>query len=195
MSRNEAMQQVLAWKSKKLKIVIVDAVLDIPHYRHADYFLACANLGDKLIVRIPSDKLIALKKDARGPIVHWEERAKHAAHYPYIDLIIDKSDFDGGWLADYHPDVIVRSVSSGTELIDEANKLMPIYQKLGIELIVMDQFANRINTNTLIKESMGYANDKFGTDKFSGSIIKKEIGKRAIEDYLKSNEISLPLDK
>jgi len=46
-----AVSRVRSWKSRGFRVVIVDAVLDIPHYRHADYFLACANLGDKNTLR------------------------------------------------------------------------------------------------------------------------------------------------
>jgi glycerol-3-phosphate cytidylyltransferase-like family protein len=121
----DAIGQISRWRFDGFKIVAVDAVLDIPHYRHADYFLACANLGDKLVVRIPSDELVSRKKDPCGPIVPWKERARHAAHYPYIDLISDKLDFSADWLRAYHPDVVVRSITSGQELIDEAENLIP----------------------------------------------------------------------
>jgi len=181
-----AVSRVRSWKSRGFRVVIVDAVLDIPHYRHADYFLACANLGDKLLVRIPSDELISLKKDPRGPIISWDERAKHAAHYPYIDLIVSKSDFSGDWLNVYRPDVIVRSITNGTELIEEYNNLALKYDQLGIELVVMDQYARRIPSQDLVKQGKLYSTNKFSEDKFSGTIIKKRIESRLIEDYLKS---------
>lgn len=185
-SNKVAASRVRLWKSRKFRVVIVDAVLDIPHYRHADYFLACANLGDKLLVRIPSDKLISLKKDPRGPIISWRERAKHAAHYPYIDLITNKSNFSENWLNVYHPNIIVRSTTNGTELIEEYNNLAPKYDQLGIKLVIMNQYARQIPSGNLIEQSKLYSTNKFSKDKFSGTIIKKKIESRLIENYLKS---------
>lgn len=185
-SNKVAVSRVRSWKSRGFRVVIVDAVLDIPHYRHADYFLACANLGDKLLVRIPSNKLISLKKDPHGPIISWSERAKHAAHYPYIDLITSKSDFGGNWLNVYLPDIIVRSITNGKELIEEYNNLAPKYDQLGIELVIMDQYAQQVPSKDLVKQSKLYSANKFSKDKFSGTIIKKKIESRLIKSYLKS---------
>lgn len=39
----KALQIIQGWHADGLHIVVADAVLDIPHYRHPDYFLTCAN--------------------------------------------------------------------------------------------------------------------------------------------------------
>ncbi len=88
----KALQVAMDWREKGSQIVVADAVLDIPHYRHPDYFLVCANFGDKLLVRLATDELVAKAKNPEGTVVPWLERARHAAHYPYIDLIIPKKE-------------------------------------------------------------------------------------------------------
>lgn len=150
-----ALEIIKRWKKEGKRIVFVDAVLDLPHYRHPEYFLKCANLGDKLVVRIPSDELIKVKKDPRGPIVSWENRAKHAAHYPYIDLIIPKNDFEAEWLYMFRPDSVVRSVTS-SEILDEAKKLIPIYKSLKVKLVIMDEFAHVIPNKELEDQTLDY---------------------------------------
>src|SRR6266581_9342039 len=80
------------WQNQNQRVVMVDAVLDIPHFAHAEYFLACANLGDRLALRVNSDAFVTSRKDHRGPIVPFQERAMHAAHYPYIDVVTSKDE-------------------------------------------------------------------------------------------------------
>lgn len=182
-----AILQVNQWKSDGFKVVVADAVLDIPTYRHADFFIACANQGDRLLVRINSDEFVALRKDSRGPIVTWEERAKHAAHYPYIDLITIKKEGGWGWLSEYLPDVVVKSVTSGQEVAYEIEQLKHLIPESKTAIIVLDQYANPVLLQNSTEEAMLYLKDKFGEDKFSGSKIKQEISRRAINDYLSSS--------
>lgn len=182
-----AIQQVQQWKSNGLKVVVADAVLDIPTYRHADFFITCANQRDKLLVRINQDEFVASRKDLRGPIVAWKERAKHAAHYPYIDLITLKTEGGWKWLEVFQPDVVVKSVTSGKEVSDEIEQLKPRLSELDITLVVLDQFANPVLLQETAEKVILYLVDKFSEDKFSGLKIRREIGRRAIVDYLASN--------
>lgn len=182
-SEEVAIQMVREWKGSGLTVVMADAVLDIPHYRHANFFRACANMGDKLLVRIGSDKLVTQRKDPKGPVVGWEERAMHAANYPYIDLITIKDD--GGWqfIQDYQPDVIVKSVTSGMAVLNEIDEILPVLDSLSLSFVVLDQFAQPVSIENIMPEGLAYEQDKLGSDKFSGTIIKDRIAKRTIDDF------------
>lgn len=121
---------------------MIDAVLDLAHFTHAEYFLVCANLGDKLALRINSDRFVALRKDRRGPLVGWTERAMHAAHYPYIDLITSKDAGGWDWLLYFNPDVIVKSTTSGRAVLNEIEQQRPFLERLNTEVVVMDEYHN-----------------------------------------------------
>lgn len=162
-------------QDRGMKVVVVEAVMDIPHYRHADYLRQSRNLGDFLIVRLNSDELIKNRKDSRGPIVEFENRAKHLAHYPYVDLITSKNDIGKGWLTKYHPDIVIKSVTSGVGIMEEALSMIPEFNNLGINMVIMDQFANPIPLSDYKKLTVEYSENKFGLDKFSGSIIKQRL--------------------
>ncbi len=183
LQEESAIQQVHMWKKEGLRVVMADAVVDIPHYRHADYFLACANLGDKFLIRVDADELVATWKDPRGPIVQWEARAKHVAHYPYIDLVTIKCRQGLEFLKQYEPDVFVKSVTSGPIMLEQIEQLKAHKEAYPLEVVVMDQFAQIIDPTRSYEEVLAYEWDKYGEDKLSGTTIKQEIIKRALEGH------------
>jgi len=178
-SPNVALERIRSWQKEDKRVVMVDAVLDLPHVAHAEYFLACANLGDKLTLRVNSDAFVAKRKDPRGPIVKWEERAKHAARYPYIDLITSKDEGGWDWLQEYNPDVIIKSITSGSAVLEEIDKVKPYLIGLRTTLIVMDEYGNIIPIEQAQQKGSEYEADKLTTQRISGSIIKDEIIKRS----------------
>jgi len=175
----KAKQITSEWRTNGLRMVAVEVVLDIPHYRHSDYLLKSANYGDKLLVRLSSDELIKRAKDPEGTVIEWDERAKHAAHYPYVDLIMPKRENGWGWANDYRPDIIVSSTTSPIfyirQLIEESSMLLT----LGVKLVALDEFAKEIPFERLLEECVLYNTNKLDKDKFSGSIIKERILQRA----------------
>ena len=178
-SRAEALRAINVWRSKGLRVVFADAVLDIPHYRHADYFLACANFGEKLVVRLATDELIKRKKNPEGPVVPWRERAMHAAHYPYIDLVMPKTRNGWKWAQDFRPDVIVNSNTSPLFVIKDLLKNRDWLRDLGVRLVALDELAQEIPFSSLYEQCLLYNRDKYNLDKFSGTRIKEIIVERA----------------
>jgi glycerol-3-phosphate cytidylyltransferase-like family protein len=181
--QEQAIELVARWKNEGQKVVMVDSVVDIPHYRHADYFRACANLGNKLIVRVESDELVASRKDPRGPIVPFEARVKHVVHYPYIDIVTEQVVHGLDFLQQFKPNILVKSVTSGSMILDQIEILKSKNEYFGIEVIVMDQFAKIIDPARSYVEGLAYDQNKFGSDKLSGSTIKQEIVRRTLEDH------------
>ena len=171
----EAKRQSIAWREEGEIVGVVDSVLDIPHYRHADFLLKCANLGDKLILRINTDEFVSTRKDPNGPIVSLENRLKHAAHYPYTDLVTTKNCGGWDWLNEYRPSFVVKSVTSGTEVLREISEASFYLERSQTKLIIMDEYANVIALNNFYQEGLNYETNKFDSHKISGSIIKREI--------------------
>lgn len=187
-SEERALQIIQSWHTRDLRVVVADAVLDIPHYRHADYFLVCANYGDRFVLRLATDELIKEKKDPEGTIIGWAERAKHAAHYPYIDLIVPKTKNGWGWVESFRPEIIVNSTTSPEFIIKELEENRYRLAELGVSLIALDEFARQIPFEDLYKQCVLYNEGKFDKDKFSGSIIKEKIIERAIKNHMGSRE-------
>lgn len=181
---NSAIKQSINWRNEGNIVVIADAVLDIPHYRHAEFLLKCAILGDKLILRVNTDEFVSMRKDPRGPIVSLEKRQKHAAHYPYVDLITTKDTGGWDWLIDYKPNYVVKSITSGINVLNEIMAIQPYLDKAETKIIIMDEYANIIPTKKFLEEGLRYEEDKYSPDKISGSIIKKEIIRRCDMDKL-----------
>ena len=177
--KKAALEQIRTWQAAGLSVVIVDAVLDIPHYKHADYFLACANLGEKLAVRIATDELIKAKKNPQGTIMSWDQRVKHATHYPYIDLIFPKDDNSWDWVETFRPNMVAISTTSPVFIVEMALEELPYLEKMGIELIAMDELANQIPVDSLYAQAVAYNKDPLSKEKLSGSIIKRKIRERA----------------
>jgi len=172
---NKAKTLSIKWRREGKKVIVVDSVLDIPHYRHADFLLSCANLGDKLILRINSDEFVSTRKDPKGPVVSLGNRLRHAAHYPYVDLITTKTDGGWEWLKEYCPNYIVKSVTSGKEVLNEILNSKPFLEESDSEIIIMDEYAKVIPLENCYRECLRYEENKFNSDKISGSIIKREI--------------------
>ncbi len=183
----EAISRAAEWRAGGERVVMVDSVVDIPHYRHADYFRACANLGNRLIVRVEADELVKTRKDPRGPIVPFEARALHVAHYPYIDVVTDQVVHGLDFLEDFQPDVLVKSVTSGPLIIQQIDELSAHRERYPMDVVVMDQFANIVDPSTAYEEGTAYDADKYGSDKLSGSTIKQEITRRVLEDHRPTN--------
>lgn len=175
---SSAIEQSIHWRNEGNIVVVADAVLDIPHYRHADFLLRCANLGDKLILRVNSDEFVSTRKNSQGPIVSLEKRQKHAAHYPYVDLVTTKDTGGWDWLLDYKPNFVVKSITSGIVVLNEIRGVTTYLDKAGTRIIIMDEYANVISAEKFYEEGLRYEEDKDSPDQISGSIIKKEIIRR-----------------
>jgi glycerol-3-phosphate cytidylyltransferase-like family protein len=170
------------WQMQDQRVVMVDAVLDLPHAAHAEYLLACANLGDRLALRVNSDAFVASRKDPRGPIVSWEERAKHAAHYPYVDLVTSKNEGGWTWLREYNSDIIVKSTTSGPQVLDEIEQVRSQLDGLRTKVVVMDENGTIVPIDQAYKRGVEYDLTKMNASRQSGSMIKAEIVRRARED-------------
>ncbi len=187
-----AVNQIRQWHDEGLRVVAMDAVLDIPTYRHADSLRVCANLGDRLLLRVNSDEITASRKDPRGPIVPWSLRAIHAAHYQYVDLVTVKEQTGYSWLEEYRPDILVKNISSGSKVIGEVLQVDEAFlQKCNTRLIFMDEHCQEIiPREEALQRAIYFEQNKYDDGQFTGSIIKREIARRAIEDFLSQEDRS-----
>jgi glycerol-3-phosphate cytidylyltransferase-like family protein len=145
--------------------------------RHYEYYLACANLGDRLIVRVVENT----NKDPRGSVIPFDQRTHTLAHIPYVDLICGMQEGGGlKWVEQFRPSIIVKSTTSGVKVvreIQEVNSLDYIP-----EIVIMDDRCNIVPIDQAEEKGLEYDNTKFRADRVSGSVHKQTIINRYIDD-------------
>ena len=88
-SIEDAKRKVNVWKIKSDKIVFTNGCFDILHKGHVSYLAQAADLGDRLIVALNTDK--SVKEQQKGenrPINPEDARAMVLAGLGFVDLVI-----------------------------------------------------------------------------------------------------------
>lgn len=74
MSRTQLVAQVQAWQEQGDRVVFTNGCFDILHYGHVDYLNRAAELGDRLVVALNSDRSVSKLKGPSRPIQHEASR-------------------------------------------------------------------------------------------------------------------------
>jgi D-beta-D-heptose 7-phosphate kinase/D-beta-D-heptose 1-phosphate adenosyltransferase len=106
----EDFTQILkAWKSDGNKIVFTNGCFDLIHLGHIEILARSADLGDKLIVGINSDKSIKRIKGKSRPIIKEDSRAKQLAAIEFVDaVILFNEDTPYDLISFLNPDIITK---------------------------------------------------------------------------------------
>jgi bifunctional ADP-heptose synthase (sugar kinase/adenylyltransferase) len=187
-----ALRQVQKWQEKLLDVAITDVVVDLPTYLHKEYYLAIKSKCDKLVVRIDEDDYVKSKKGPNRPTVEYPRRVKESAHSQYVDLITSKSSGNLDWIKYYRPDIIVKSTTSGAKLIKEIEELQQIAREINLDLqiIILDESCHEVPMEQALAKAVEYDKNKFGEEKFSGSIIERKIQ----DNFVLNNQNNLTCD-
>ena len=86
--RNKLAEQVAEWKQSSQKIVFTNGCFDILHLGHLDYLSKAADLGDKLIIGVNTDKSVQQLKGPYRPVIDEDTRALKLASLAYVDAVI-----------------------------------------------------------------------------------------------------------
>ena len=81
-------QIIKEWRLDGNKIVFTNGCFDLIHLGHLEILARSADLGDRLIVGINSDKSIKRIKGKSRPIIEEDSRAKQLAAIEFIDAVI-----------------------------------------------------------------------------------------------------------
>tara|TARA_B100001142_G_C13987660_1_gene521418 strand:+ start:86 stop:580 length:495 start_codon:yes stop_codon:yes gene_type:complete len=81
-------QIIKEWRLDGNKIVFTNGCFDLIHLGHLEILARSADLGDRLIVGINSDKSIKKIKGKSRPIIQEDSRAKQLAAIEFIDAVI-----------------------------------------------------------------------------------------------------------
>ena len=76
------------WRFLEKKIVFTNGCFDIIHLGHIDYLAKAADLGDKLIVGLNSDKSTRSLKGLNRPIIDESSRSIVLASFSFVDAVV-----------------------------------------------------------------------------------------------------------
>ena len=76
------------WRFLENKIVFTNGCFDIIHLGHIDYLAKAADLGDKLIVGLNSDKSTRSLKGLNRPITDESSRSIILASFSFVDAVV-----------------------------------------------------------------------------------------------------------
>tara|TARA_B100001964_G_C13913275_1_gene456886 strand:+ start:165 stop:656 length:492 start_codon:yes stop_codon:yes gene_type:complete len=87
-SLEELTSQIKIWKSNNEKIVFTNGCFDILHRGHIELLAKMADLGNRLIIGLNTDKSIKQIKGEKKPIMDEKSRALLLASLTFVDAII-----------------------------------------------------------------------------------------------------------
>jgi cytidyltransferase-like protein len=109
--------------------VYVDVVGDLFHHGHVEFFRRARDLGDTLVVGVPSDATAESYK--RVPVMTMDERVRVVEACRYVDEVIPDAPLGVGldWISRHRIDLVVH----GDDLDEQATTLMyRVPRELGI---------------------------------------------------------------
>lgn len=80
--------RINVWRSQRKKIVFTNGCFDIIHLGHIDYLAKAADLGDKLIIGLNSDKSTRSIKGPSRPITDERSRSLVLASFSFVDAVV-----------------------------------------------------------------------------------------------------------
>lgn len=123
-SLEEAKRLVCLWQMKGEKVVFTNGCFDILHRGHVTYLAKSAELGNRLIVALNTDK--SVREQGKGddrPINSEDARAIVLAGLGFIDLIVffnEQTPLD--IIKELLPDVLVKGADYNPEEQDQNSK-------------------------------------------------------------------------
>ena len=102
-------QIIKEWRLDGNKIVFTNGCFDLIHLGHLEVLARSADLGDRLVVGINSDKSIKRIKGKSRPIIEEDSRAKQLAAIEFIDaVILFNEDTPHNLISFINPDIITK---------------------------------------------------------------------------------------
>ncbi len=152
-----AKRTIEGWHIKGQKVVFTNGCFDILHKGHVTYLAKSADLGDKLIVALNTDRSVkAQGKGEERPINSEDARLQVIASLGFVDLVLlfdDQTPFHV--IAELLPDVLVKGADYDPNETDSTSKKYivgsDIVRKNGGEVKVIDIVQGFSTTNIVNK--------------------------------------------
>jgi glycerol-3-phosphate cytidylyltransferase len=132
--------------------VYIGGVWDLYHIGHLNVFKKAKEQGDKLIVGVNTDELIATYKDKKT-IFSFEQRIELVQSCKYVDLAIPQEIFN-------NPEILkkykIKKLVTGVDWKDKIVPGIEWAKENGIEVIYLDRTPGISTTDLIKKISQGY---------------------------------------
>lgn len=76
------------WRFKEQKIVFTNGCFDLLHLGHIDYLAKAADMGNKLVIGLNTDKSTSSLKGPNRPITNQTSRANLLASLFFVDAVV-----------------------------------------------------------------------------------------------------------
>lgn len=87
-NQDQLKSRLNVWRFLEKKIVFTNGCFDIIHLGHIDYLAKAADLGDKLIIGLNSDKSTRSIKGPDRPISDQNSRSLILASFSFVDAVV-----------------------------------------------------------------------------------------------------------
>lgn len=154
----DAKRRVNMWRMKNDKIVFTNGCFDILHKGHVTYLAQAADLGDRLIVAINTDRSVKqLGKGENRPINAQDARAVVLAGLGFVDMVVffdDQTPLDV--IQQLEPSVLVKGADYDPNETDPSSKKYivgsDIVRENGGEVAAI-QLVDGFSTTSIIEKS------------------------------------------
>ncbi|MBC8343031.1 MAG: D-glycero-beta-D-manno-heptose 1-phosphate adenylyltransferase [Bacteroidetes bacterium] len=139
------------WKSSGLKVVFTNGCFDLIHLGHIDYLSKSADLGDKLIIAVNSDKSTKKLKGERRPLQDEQSRMMILASFSFVDaVVLFDEDTPYKIIQELLPDIQVKGGDYSKEDVVGAD----IQKQHGGELVILP-YLEGYSTTGIEKKILG----------------------------------------
>jgi rfaE bifunctional protein nucleotidyltransferase chain/domain len=115
---------IASWKSEGKKVVFTNGVFDLLHIGHISYMAKAAELGDKLIIGLNSDRSVKRIKGDDRPVNDQNSRAALLAALFFVDaIIVFEEDTPINLITALMPDILVKGADYSIENIVGAKEV------------------------------------------------------------------------
>ena len=98
-----------SWRKKGEKIVFTNGCFDLIHLGHIEVLARSADLGDRLIIGVNTDKSIKNIKGQNRPIIKEDSRVKQLAALEFVDAVILFNESTPNKIINHiNPDIITK---------------------------------------------------------------------------------------
>jgi rfaE bifunctional protein nucleotidyltransferase chain/domain len=125
MDLNTVKKTIDQWKSSGEKIVFTNGVFDLLHIGHITYMAKAADLGNRLIIGLNSDKSVKKLKGENRPVNNQINRAILLASIFFVDaIVLFEEDTPLNLISFLMPNILVKGADYEIEKIVGAKEVI-----------------------------------------------------------------------
>lgn len=172
----------MSWKNDKKRVITTNGCFDLIHPGHIQFLEMAANLGDKLIVGINSDRSVRTLKGEGKPLLGELERAMMLSALKSVDAVIIFDELlPNQFLDQIQPDIHCKAGDYSVETLPETK----VVEKYGGNIHILPLIEG-FSSSGLLNRIQSEAKDVKDT---SGTIPLKSIEDQILSYLLSSSNL------